>query len=489
MEETANLIDDRHVTVAMVADPWSWRIRAVEEISVDTATTCLRRRSLQGAPLRPLLGDRVSADATHALVGLYVAPMPRGPLLEYDVTGPDDGPASLLPRVEIAERQVLYLQGLADSCGQAIDDDLHELLAAVCRFTGEQVNGGESLATYLLEGLGRSVPSASVDAWKEVGDACRDILRPRLDVFAEYSAPENPALVLPGLFADGVVVDDDTATALLRRYRTLVEDLSSLADASEPNAAGEFLDSLADYANYYDLVVATRVPLDEPFLVKYSERRDMKLSSWRNTGSQNLVVADARTNHVTFKVPDPNVRIRSFQARQPGTTSFAYGLFKSRSDSQNRAFYAHDPDRGYRVELVFKLASLPRLQAVPYFVAGLLALLTVALWLERATDLRSLALVAGPAALGASVLLAREPSTLGSKLRAASSVVVVVALIALVGSSVVLFAGGLGKPTSAPGCQCPVTKSVPDQSPSTTTQMGRSATTPKTLPPTVGTTK
>lgn len=158
-----------------------------------------------------------------------------------------------------------------------------------------------------------------------------------------------------------------------------------------------------------------RVPLDEPFLVKFAERRDLRLSPLGNRGTQELVVADAQTNHVTFKIPDPNVRIRDFLALKPGSAVYSFGAFQSRSDAQNRALHAHDPDRDYRIRLSFQLGLLRRLQLVPYFAASLLALLTLALLTERPTDLRTLALIAGPAALAASVLLAREPSMIAAR--------------------------------------------------------------------------
>ena len=441
MAETAvNLIDDRQVTVALLANPLDWRVRVVEEISIDAATTCTRRRSLQVAPLRQHLSAEVPAGSTHALLVLPVAPMPRGPLLDFDAQGPD-GDGWVLPRLEIAERQSLYLTEVAASCGQEVTPELHTLLNAVCGFTGELLTDAKevSLAEYLQDGLGRPVPTKTLARWEGVGNACRDVLRPRIDVFRDYSAPENPALVLPELFVAGALSTDEEACELLDKYRDLVVAMDQQSRDSEPNAAGEFLDVLADYANNYDLMVAMRVPLDEPFLVKIAERRDVRLSRVRNRGTQELVIADAQTNHVTFKVSDPNVWIRDFRALKPGSDDYSYGAFQTREDPQNRAFYAHDIERDYRIRLSFQLRLLRRLQLVPYLVTGLLVLLILALVAEQPTDLRSLALIVGPAALAASVLLGREPSTLGSRLRWVSSVALSVTLLALILVSSILY--------------------------------------------------
>jgi hypothetical protein len=459
-DNSVNLIDDHSVTVAMLANPLEWRTRVVEEITVDAATTCLRRRSLQVVSLRQHLGDAVAVEDTHAMLALYVAPSPRGPLLDFDVSGPE-GDGWLLQRVEIAAIQATYLTQLAESCGQKVNQQVQVLLTAVCGFTGELLADfkGAPTAAYLEAGLGRPLAEETVQVWEEITDSCRALLRPRLDVFRGYSAPENPALVLPELFASGLLANDQQATAWLRDYRTLLASVAEHADQSEPNLAEEFLVALADYANYYDLIVAMRVPLDEPFLVKTVERRDVTLSPFTNTGTQELVIADAQTNHVTFKVSDPNVRIRKFRALMPDRDEYSYGAFQSRQSPQNRAFYAHDPDRDYRVRLSFQLGLLRRLQLVPYLVASLLLLMMAALLIEQPTDLRTLAVVVGPAALAASILLAREPSTLGSRLRLVSSLTVTMALLALVLVSAGLYVKGVeDTPGKTPG---PLRPSVP----------------------------
>lgn len=454
-DNVLDLSENEHVTVSLLANPLDWRVRVVEEITVDDATTCLRRRSLQVAPIRDHLGVDVSAEHSHALLAMYVAPIPRGPLLDFDVSGPE-GPGWLLPRVEIAEREALFLESLATSCGSSVSESLRTLLAAVCGFTGELLTdvNAVTLEQYLQAGLGRAVPSWALQHWQAAGEICREVLRPRLDSFRGYSAPENPALVLPELFADGTLGSDDEATTLLTEYVELITALHKMAERSQLSAAAEFLDVLADYGNYYDLMVAMKVPLDEPFLVKFSERRGLPLT-FRNTATQELVIADARTNHVTLKVSDPNVRISSFSARKPARDEFAYGAFQTRKDPQSRALYAHDPDRDYRVRLSFRLAPLRRLQVVPYAVAALLGLLCAALIVEQPQDLRTLAVVAGPAALAASVLLAREPSTLGSRLRLVSSICLVAALIVLIAVSTVLFASGAREAPDRPERQHP----------------------------------
>ncbi|PQP16399.1 hypothetical protein C5613_36565 [Rhodococcus opacus] len=390
--------------------------------------------------------------------------------MDFDVTGPD-GPGTLVPRVEIGARQALYLETLADSCGHPLPVELRDLLTSILGFSAKNLTGDISFKAYLEQQLGRTVPAPTLAKWEEVGSECRDMLRHRLDYFRGYSPAENPAIALPDLFTSGQLLDDDTATERLRQYSRWLEALhgKSKISPAHTDVAGELLDALADYANYYDLVVTMRVPLDEPFLVKIAERRDLDLSNFMNHGTQELVVADARTNHITFKVTDPNVRISRFRVLKYKSDDL---IFQSHSNEQTRTFYANG-NRDYRIRISFGLALLRRLQLVPYLAAGLLCLLGLALWDARdavtgsdqtavvgsdqtavvgsdqtavvgsdptpVLDLRTLALIVGPAALAASVLLAREPSTLGSRLRQLSSLVLGAALLGLIATSAALY--------------------------------------------------
>lgn len=443
-----NLIDDRKVTTAFLSNPLQWRVRVVEELTVDAATHCLRRRSLQVAPLRPMLGDQVDSEDSEALVALNVAPMPRGPLLDFSIDGPK-GDAWLLPRTEIAQRQADYLAEVAAAANCAVDATQYKVLAHLLGFSESGWDFSEKsfkFDDYLEDGLGLKVSEAAVQEWRAIGISCRTILGPYSDSSKVYSVCEEPALALPSLYdnSEGLGFNEAEGTEYLQSYIRLLKQVKAASNDSGPSgeAASEFLEALADYGRYYDLIVAVKVPLDEPFLIKYSERRSIRLDRFRNIGKQELVISDAQSNHVTFKVADPNVRIVGFKALKPGSEYFAYGSFLARSDEQTKSFYAHGIDRDYRVELVFKLALLSRLQLVPYFAAALISLLAVALLLERTNDLKTLALVVGPSALAASVLLAREPSTLGSRLRLLSTVVLGAALVGLVLAAVVSYLCG-----------------------------------------------
>ncbi len=108
----------------------------------------------------------------------------------------------------------------------------------------------------------------------------------------------------------------------------------------------------------------------------------------------------------------------------------AYGHFAVRKDPQTYAVYTHGDDRDYRAILGFTLAPRPR-QQVAYIIAVFLVGISAALAYEHPRRLADLALVAGPSALAAGVVLTRETTTLSTHLRRRSSRAVLGSLLLL----------------------------------------------------------
>lgn len=434
--QPANLTDDRAVTALLIARPLDWKVRVVEEITIDTGTTCLRRRSLQAAPLRELLSGRAPRKAKQAILSLPVAPMPKGQLIDFDVVGPL-GPAFLLPRVEIAEREAAYLSDLLGNAGIRFDLRTRRLLAEICGYAGPRLAdlpaGSNALQTYLDDGLGESIPRGVLEIWWAMSNECSRTLSDFLSRIGEYrhELPIYPALVIPALWFDGTLLSYSDATSLLASYRELLRLAAARALNDNDALSREFLTALIDYGSNYDLMVATAVPLDSPFLIKIEDRRFISFDRHGNA-EQALVAADARTNHITLKVPDTNVVLKNPRALGERPGSVAHGTFNGRSDNQHLSVYAHDPDRDYRIRLSFQLRVLPRLRMVYCVVILLQLLLAGGLIFSPPQPLGTTALVVGPTALVASVLLTREPSTLGNRLRNSSSIILIASLMVLI---------------------------------------------------------
>lgn len=441
-----DLLLNRDVTAALLGAPLEWRVRVVEQVDVDSPTATLRQRSLQTQPLRPVIAAALSLPevqaagvATHALLAIPVAPVRKGPLLDFDVFGPDGESALLLPRAEIAARQVLLLARQAEEAGLPLTVAAAVVAEQAFAFTDAPWRQFRpDLHAYLLAGTGADA-EPHIGEWARLAAAAGSALAQYADTPSTDSAVECPALVVPALLAEGLVGDPAAATRALQEYLDLsLAAVAAAQDDSDAVRAGSalvFLNTLVDYGAHYDLMAIMKVPLDEPFLVKTSDRRSLNLSIGRNEGSQSLVIADAQSNHVALRVIDPNARLAGTPRADHPAGGRAYGLFAATQSAQVHSFYASDPDRDYRIVLVFQVATLKRLQAVPYAIAVGLVALSLVVLAEDPGD-RELALLVTPAALAATILLSREPSALGSRLRLVSTYALAgaTALLVLVGA-------------------------------------------------------
>lgn len=437
-----NLSENDGVTGLLLANPAVWRARVVEDLLIESASTCVRRRSLQVAPLRAMLGSCVSPHAHEAIISLPVARMPKGPLGGFSISGPR-GAAMVLPRLEIAERELSYLASLAQRAGVLIDDALREPLIEILSFADEWIGMGspDDASKYLAPYIEAPSLGAVLERLAGVDQEASRILSPRRAPTKYVRATEKPSLVVPRLLGSGFAPELDTAVKALESYAALLTNVESLAESSD--VAAELLESLSDYGSHYDLVAAMTVPLDEAFVVKYEERRPLILGNWTNRGSQTVEAADALSNHIAVRVSDPNVRLRASRLAVHGHRSAdpAYEP-ATHADTQTTTWYGHEPGREVRVDVEFSVRLLPRLLVVPTAVAVLNALIAVALVIEGVTDLATLAIVTSPAALAASLLTTREPSTLGSRLRRLSTVLLGASLILLIATATCLFAYG-----------------------------------------------
>lgn len=421
----ADLTSNIDVTVALIADPWAWKVRVVEQIDVDSPASARRRRSLQCATLRPVIAAAAALasakdadEPDEALVVVPIAPIPKGPLLEFDVEGPGGSPAFLVQRADIASREASFLGACARDVGRPLSPRVLAIVEATLGFTESHwARYRPDLVAYLDSGLEAAFERDLADACVARSVQAAQVLAPYADVPDPLdSAVENPALVVPGLVASGTLAVPEVVPALTE-YVGWLTDVRSIAESESPRAyhAATLLEALVDYGRYYDLMAIVAVPLDEPFLIKIADRRPLDLSI-RNEGTQSVVIADARSNHVALRVVDPNFRLTDVRAQSAAGTGTAYGTFTSRESAQVHAFYAFEPDRAYRITLRFRVALLVRLQVVPYALTVLLVAAAVAVYSLRPVP-SDLALIVGPVLFTATLLLSREPSALGSRLR------------------------------------------------------------------------
>jgi len=419
--------------------PYDWRVRAVERIEMGSATSCVRRRSLLVAPLRDVLGGLLPRHGRieSARLTLPVASFPKGPLVDFDVTAADQ-PAQLLPRAEIAELEAAYVADLARQAGIATNSRLQPVVAALCGFDGAawratladfDGNSNEALPAYLLDGLGEPVEPRNLERWRNYSVRIGRMLSERLgEPHDDTSAMENPVLVVPWLFAGGIASSPTEATALLKDLHRFVDQAAAQQSRNDllPTASNDLLLVMADYGRHWDAMVTCEVPLGEPFTIKTCDRRSLGLDSGTLqlgglTGTQEVVLADARTNHVTLRSVDGGVIVTDVEAVALSSDEPVVMLPVSVSqEPEVFAFYASDPDRDYRARLRFRLRrSRPAQGITAAFI--LIVTLAFAAVVRAGNDVASLTLLVVPTTFAASLLLSREQSSLSSRLKRMSS--------------------------------------------------------------------
>lgn len=143
------------------------------------------------------------------------------------------------------------------------------------------------------------------------------------------------------------------------------------------------------------------------------------------------MLADARTNHVSVRVTDPNVELADVRATARGGTDVSSVIpGAGRQTPEVFSFYASNPDRDYRIELDFGLRPTRASQVVTWAVAVLAVLPLAPLYTRSVLTADDLAVLVVPSTFAASLLLVREPSSLGTALRRNVTLLLVLALAA-----------------------------------------------------------
>lgn len=289
----------------------------------------------------------------------------------------------------------------------------------------------QALTPYLEDGVGHP-PSAELLRCADDFRALAPVLYNRIDDGRHItSAVENPLLAVPALL-DNQIIEEQAIVAALDAYRDFIRDADARSRAAAaPTAASDLLTVLAEYGLYWDLMVEAEVPLDMPFTVKTQEQRVLELGWWSHRGSQPLLLSDAATNHVVLTVNDPNVEILDPRMVSPQGDDLSYFAAATRdTDPEGAVLYLADNDRDYRGDLEFGVRPTRLVRWVGYVFLLIVALPIPVLLVHRpsAADLAVLVL---PSTFAASLLLIREPTTLGSSLRRGPTAVLLATLSSL----------------------------------------------------------
>lgn len=362
-------LTDWQVTVLLLDVPEEWRQRAVEEVSLQTEGLYRVRRSVQFAPLLDVVeeaGFRVEKKEQAAVLPLWL--MPKAPLLEFDITGPDGKPAHLVSRTDTSLRQVEFLAALSGIEGVDIPQDVAGVLFGVGRFTPGRLDGPKELRkerveqrAYALElAFGGSFEAAQVDEWES---RCAEWGTRLAEIIGEPAHPEssseNPLLaLLDGPFAE------QTAADVGRLLDAYLSWLDRLAEAG----AVRVLWWVATFGRRYYALVEVKVDPERPGLLKMTERRELALdkgwvrSAWRLPARQyrcsvELETKVASSYHLRVRSDDESVSPSGPPTMTAGDGSRVGSTYVDGTavGADGYALYMSDPARPGHVTLTVPL--------------------------------------------------------------------------------------------------------------------------------------
>ncbi|WP_327727127.1 hypothetical protein OG250_07400 [Streptomyces sp. NBC_00487] len=452
-------------------------MRAVEKVELTSASWANRSRSIQVEPLRKHIKEYVDIDDKRATLWLPVGNFPKGPLLDFDLEVAE-GSAYLLRMADHSEIFAQYIADLARDAGIVIPADVKRFLEGVFRFTPASWQDlhqekrlspqrrQELVLRYLNRNpiMGWSDQPLTVDVihgWDELIEPIRRLVGWRMVPTIDNVAA-NPLLALPGaseLNSGALRLSGRGAVELLLEA---LRDFLVLACGKAERGNGDarkLLIHYADYGDHWDAIARCTIPLDEPFLIKTSERRGLHLGepgevasshskprSWypKNSSSQLVVWGDAQSNHVNIRVTDTNVELRVKRIRALNERHDVINMLPLYYEATPEfiGFYDSGRRRYFRiwVDLPLKTstsATVGRLVILGLIASALMAFIIFVLhWFGVGSGKREMsgadvAVILVPSAIAASLLLVRESSTLSTELNKRSSIATASALVVL----------------------------------------------------------
>lgn len=430
--------------------------------------SALVRQELQDDPrARQLRGG------TRVLLRLPVGYRNKRPLLQFDTSGPHGGAAPLVSRPQVLEIEQAFLVGLREAVIRAHLDEPEvagmrtvlsdDLLGTIASSTRAQYNRYwlKLRALRVLVGIADRRTIGVIVA-RELKIAAPDLRQRReiVRVMDRAGAVLAEAFKMPQyrkstaerlLLALVELPEGDRPKSLpelmdcLTRYAALLERLAVLAAVEKSEEAWNFLDAMASFGRQWPVLVDTEVRLDHSETMWWSEDRPLR----RRQGWYELYLAfgAAHTYHLEARLSDTATRLgRHWLLGSPAPGRVATRLAQLpflrlqvpayvddiRHTKESLALYATRRGRGedsekaapYQAFLLLRFTATRTSRTVMW---TLLALMFVALPMviflpsetvephEQSQFVEAMALLTVPLTLAAGVLLARDSSSLASR--------------------------------------------------------------------------
>jgi hypothetical protein len=425
-----DLTEDAAFFRVLLSDTLAWRERLVERFIFGSGNhvrvTSTYQCELPPDLVKPFLPKSSGATGIRALVP--VTSRPKEPVLGFDLRGPGDSQGHLLRRSDIAALEAGYItEAISTSTARETLDRgvTGDLAEAICAFTPglfsrmlrdrRRPSGldarAAALSEYLAGSLKLVLSPAEVATWLMECDRVADRLCEVLDEPRDHASSSECVLLALPLMEDpprtGMQVDE-----VVRSYAAAIDAAWEMRDLA-------VLQALADYGRRWELVAEVEVPLGEPWLVKVSEDRPLRLASGRS--SQTVALGDAKSVHFEVSVPDPGISLR--EGRHSLTTSddgeLNFGEIEDvRETSESMSIYTSQEGREtYYAKWTIAFSRPFYVRLALWLVLGLVVVsMVVAMAVDEDSLAEKLAVITVPTTFAATFLLLREGTTLAAKL-------------------------------------------------------------------------
>jgi hypothetical protein len=396
----------------------------------------------------------------------------KRPLLNFSVSGPAGGPATVTSRPSIAGLQKLNLTALVDE-GSAwrelaplIDEDLWE---SICLFSPTLFEDVflkrrkeklvPALVDYLSSGLHFQVSEDDVLRWrtrtKEAAGRLVEWLGEPPDPF---SSSEEVLLAIPEM---------ERLPASIPEVDEVVDRYVEAVLIAHNHREAALLEALAEYGRRYELIIEVELPLLEPSRVRVEEDLPFRLPplAMQSWVEQTIALGDARSAHLEARIEDPAVEFRRDppRVRELAGHDGSGWLEAVRVSREAVALYTSAPERPRYLKIAVRLGVVRYLMATCLILILInLAGIFFALSLSSGDLAGALAVVVVPTTVAATFALVREQTALANRLQAASRGALAASTVALWGVASVLLvsrgdpmAGHQERPLNAPQSQVP----------------------------------
>jgi hypothetical protein len=498
-----DLTDLDEVTMTLLAPPAPYqglRRRVVDQFTILSANRCRLARSVNWGPLDAVLNEIVPVTGVgrvdtagrlpaEVLVLLPVSTLSKRALVAFDLKGPGDSDAHLMPYATSVAIQGNLIAGLADPLGVPLDERPRRMVDAISRFRPGRLSGNyprlvatrgrplrlDAIRTYLEREADLAVPSARLRRWQDlVADAERVLAAALDEPFDPLSSAETLLLAVGELWRDPDVpdgLDPASIEGYLTGFVAWIEKLVQVGDGAEP-----VLSTVAEYGRRWEALAAVTVDPYRPFLIKSSEELRTVLVRGRAVLSRSAAGRSAAgrpaplwrqllhpaalididsggtgSYHVSIGTDDTSIELDTpmmvDQFGDPVPRTYIEDIQRNR---EVYAFYTTDARRPSRSRLVVGLSVSADVSRITGAIS-MLMILTVglsALPIRLAPD--AVAVITLPSSFAATLLLTRERSSLAAWVLGPAKTVLLGLLVALAVLAGLRAAGWHGPADAAP---------------------------------------